>query len=40
MLSEYDVLFFNCGTTIVLEGETGRLMTENLRRFVEEGGAV
>lgn len=39
-LSQYDVLFINCGTTISIDGPDGRVMIENLRRFAAEGGAV
>ena len=39
-LSQYDVLFINCGTTISTAGAEGRQLIENLRRFADEGGAV
>lgn len=40
-LSQYDVVFINCGAHIDLRrAEIGRQMGDNLRRFVAEGGSV
>jgi len=39
-LTQYDVVFINCGSVLPLTHTSGRSIVENLQRFVSEGGSV
>lgn len=40
LLSQYDVIFLNCGLTIDFSSREAGVMVQNLRRFVSEGGSL
>ena len=40
LLSQYDVIFLNCGLTIDFSTRESAGMVQNLRRFVSEGGSL